>query len=180
LPHIQGTAAERLVIEVAEMQKPLASSSGLELQVDLRHDVPDVGGDHGRLLQVFENLIGNAIKFTKVGGPITVGATPRDREALFWVADTGCGIAPENCLMSSTDFGKLQGLTVKAQASVFPSPRALSKLTADTLGSRARRVGEVLCSSRFQPVYRRKSRRPVENRLCLFDRLRESRMRGQR
>jgi signal transduction histidine kinase len=50
--------------------------------------------DHDRLLQVFENLIGNATKFTAAGGRITVGGAPREGEVLFWVADTGQGIAP--------------------------------------------------------------------------------------
>jgi signal transduction histidine kinase len=45
---------------------------------------------------VFENLIGSAIKFTKGGGWITVGAASIDQEVLFWVADTGRGIAPES------------------------------------------------------------------------------------
>jgi signal transduction histidine kinase len=44
---------------------------------------------------VFENLIGNAIKFTKPGGRITVGAASKAREVIFRVADTGSGIAPE-------------------------------------------------------------------------------------
>ena len=48
------------------------------------------------LLQVFENLIGNALKFTHPGGRITVGAAPRAGETLFWVADTGSGIASED------------------------------------------------------------------------------------
>ena len=78
------------------MQKPLASSSSLELQVDLERDVPDILGDRDRLLQVFENLIGNAIKFTRAGGCITVSATSRDHDVIFQVADTGSGIAPEN------------------------------------------------------------------------------------
>jgi signal transduction histidine kinase len=45
---------------------------------------------------VFENLIGNAIKFTNAGGRITVGAGSREHEVVFWVADTGCGIATES------------------------------------------------------------------------------------
>jgi signal transduction histidine kinase len=45
---------------------------------------------------VFENLIGNALKFTESGGRITVGAAAQESEVLFWVADTGSGIAAED------------------------------------------------------------------------------------
>ena len=94
-------SASWLIVEAVDMQRPLASSSSLELRVEVDPDVPEVWGDRDRLLQVFENLIGNAIKFTKAGGRITVGATSRDDEVVFWVADTGDGIAvrePAPCL----------------------------------------------------------------------------------
>ena len=86
---------DELVVEAVEMQRPLAASSSLELRVDVERDVPEVWGDRDRLLQVFENLIGNAIKFTAPGGRITVGAASNDHEVVFWVADKGCGIAPD-------------------------------------------------------------------------------------
>jgi PAS domain S-box-containing protein len=89
-------SAVDLVVGAVDMQRPLASSSSLELRVDLNRDVPDIWGDRDRLLQVFENLIGNAIRFTEAGGGITVGATARDHEVVFRVSDTGSGIAPEN------------------------------------------------------------------------------------
>jgi PAS domain S-box-containing protein len=89
-------SARELIVGAVDMQRPLASSSSLELRVDVDRDVPDIWGDRDRLLQVFENLIGNAIKFTKAGGCITVGATSRDHDVIFRVADTGSGIAPEN------------------------------------------------------------------------------------
>jgi len=89
-------SAPGLIVEVADMQRPLASSSSLELRIDSDSDVPEVWGDRDRLLQVFENLIANAIKFTKAGGSITVGAGSRDHEVIFRVADTGSGIAPED------------------------------------------------------------------------------------
>jgi len=95
---IEGTqlAARDLLVGAVEMQRPLASSSSVELRVDLDGELPDIWGDKDRLLQVFENLIGNAIKFTNAGGSITVAAAARDHEVTFRVTDTGSGIAPEN------------------------------------------------------------------------------------
>jgi PAS domain S-box-containing protein len=89
-------SAGELIAEAVSMQRPLASSSSLELRVELDRDHAEVWGDRHRLLQVFENLIGNAIKFTPAGGRITVGATSRDDEVVFRVVDTGCGIPPGN------------------------------------------------------------------------------------
>jgi len=89
-------SARELIVAAVDMQRALASSSSLELRIDVDRDVPDAWGDRDRLLQVFENLIGNAIKFTKAGGCITVGAASRNHEVIFRVADTGSGIAPEN------------------------------------------------------------------------------------
>jgi len=89
-------SAGRLIVEAVDMQRPLASSSCLELRIEVDPDVPEILGDRGRILQVFDNLIGNAIKFTKAGGRITAGVTSRDDEVIFSVADTGSGIASEN------------------------------------------------------------------------------------
>ena len=86
----------RLVSEVVEAQRALAASASLELELELDADLPEVWADRDRLLQVFENLIGNAVKFTEPGGRITVGAAPRDAEVLFWVTDTGPGIEADD------------------------------------------------------------------------------------
>jgi PAS domain S-box-containing protein len=95
---IEGSrvSPRELIISAVDMHRPMASSASLELRVDLDRAVPDVWGDRDRLLQVFDNLIGNAMKFTTAGGDITVGATPIDHEVLFWVGDTGSGIAPDH------------------------------------------------------------------------------------
>jgi PAS domain S-box-containing protein len=85
-----------VVSDSVEAQKPLASQSSLELLLDLAPALPEVWADRDRLLQVFENLIGNAVKFTEPGGRISAGAAPRDGEVLFWVADTGPGITAED------------------------------------------------------------------------------------
>lgn len=91
----QRIVVKDLVSEAVEMQALRASSSQIDLRLAVA-DVSDVLGDRHRLLQVFENLIGNALKFTQPGGHITVGAVPKDHEVVFSVADSGCGIAPQD------------------------------------------------------------------------------------
>jgi PAS domain S-box-containing protein len=86
----------QIVAESVEAQSSLAASADLELRVELARDLPEVWGDRDRLLQVLENLLGNAIKFTGPGGRISVGASARTGEALVWVSDTGPGIAEED------------------------------------------------------------------------------------
>jgi len=82
--------------EFAEAQKPLILSKSLELRLEVGPDLSEVLADRNRLLQVLENLVGNATKFTKPGGLLTVGAAPHDRGLLFWVKDTGVGIQSED------------------------------------------------------------------------------------
>ena len=50
----------------------------------------------GIVLQVFDNLIGNGLKFTEKGGRTTVGPTPSNSAVEFFVADTGSGIAADS------------------------------------------------------------------------------------
>jgi signal transduction histidine kinase len=89
-------SAIELLSEAIEKQRPLASAVSLEYRLDPGAAVPDIWVDSDRLLQVFENLIGNAIKFTPPGGRVTVGATAREQDVLFRVADTGMGIEADD------------------------------------------------------------------------------------
>jgi signal transduction histidine kinase len=89
-------SANDLVLEGVELHRVLASSVELRVEAAIgTSGTTAICGDRERLLQVFENLIGNAIKFTAPGGRITVGTTARPREVVFSVADDGCGIAPD-------------------------------------------------------------------------------------
>jgi PAS domain S-box-containing protein len=90
------THAAQVVFDTAEAHGTLAASATLELRLELPADLPEVLADRDRLLQVFENLMGNAIKFTPPGGRITVGASRDEGAVRFWVKDTGPGIPVEH------------------------------------------------------------------------------------
>ncbi|MCY1074403.1 PAS domain-containing sensor histidine kinase [Archangium lansingense] len=87
-------APGELMAEVTPLFTAAASNASLELWTELPEMLPQVMADRDRILQVFSNLLGNAVKFTPPGGRIRVGAELRDSEVCFLVADTGKGIAP--------------------------------------------------------------------------------------
>jgi light-regulated signal transduction histidine kinase (bacteriophytochrome) len=62
-----------------------------------RGPLPTVTGNAGRLAQVFQNLIGNAIKFRRPGvaPAIHVSAVPQGKEWHFAIRDNGIGIDPQ-------------------------------------------------------------------------------------
>ncbi len=61
------------------------------------HALPNLVADQSELLQLFQNLIGNAIKFRKAEPPeIRVTAKKKRKEWLFSVEDNGIGIAPQH------------------------------------------------------------------------------------
>jgi PAS domain S-box-containing protein len=86
-----------LIEDTADVQRVLASSADVAIKTDISPDLPDLWIDRDRILQVFENLIGNAIKFTPPGGTITLGATEAGADSVeFSVSDTGSGIAEQD------------------------------------------------------------------------------------
>lgn len=83
----------QVISDLLESQLPMASAHDLELRLDDTPTDLEVWADRERLFQVLENLVGNAAKFTPRGGHVAVGARALDKHVLFWVTDTGAGIA---------------------------------------------------------------------------------------
>ncbi|HZT11326.1 MAG TPA: hybrid sensor histidine kinase/response regulator [Candidatus Baltobacteraceae bacterium] len=81
-------------VNVAEIAKDTVDSMLPQRQIDLdvRAADPVVRGDPARLRQVFENVIGNAIKYSKEETPIEVRVTETESTVRIAVTDRGIGI----------------------------------------------------------------------------------------
>ncbi|WP_415717123.1 PAS domain-containing sensor histidine kinase [Maridesulfovibrio sp.] len=86
----------RLLFELSLRQK------GLDFHMDILDGIPDVLiGDHHKLQQILNNLVGNAVKFTNQGSirieawPVSKNIYPEKCRILFSVSDTGIGIADD-------------------------------------------------------------------------------------
>ncbi|USR90119.1 cell wall metabolism sensor histidine kinase WalK [Phormidium yuhuli AB48] len=87
-----------------------AKDKEIELKQEVEEGLPSVLGHYDLLLQVFANLVGNALKFTEAGGKVIVRAyllssmTPEDSHTMegatryvrVEIADTGIGIGEED------------------------------------------------------------------------------------
>lgn len=85
-------SAEELLQEGADTARFQAYLQGIRLSVASAAALPPVHVDRERMLQVFSNLIGNALQVTPAGGRITISADVEGDAVLFTVADSGPGL----------------------------------------------------------------------------------------
>ena len=93
---MKPVGASSLVRIACESHEPLAAQKRQQIVCSAPGDLPEICADRDRMLQVFGNLIGNAMKFTPERGSIHVGASMRGDDVLFTVRDSGPGMPPSD------------------------------------------------------------------------------------
>ena len=84
-----------------------AKDKGIELCQEIEPELPDISGNYDLILQVLANLVGNALKFTKADGKVTIrahrvtlpldaGEEQSNTVVRVEIVDTGIGIDPED------------------------------------------------------------------------------------
>ncbi|MGA7103790.1 MAG: hybrid sensor histidine kinase/response regulator [Candidatus Deferrimicrobiaceae bacterium] len=90
----QGFDLTELLKECVSFYRPYAEQKQIVLNMEGEAHSLTVLGDPGRVMQVLENLLYNAVKFTPPKGEISVGARADDgKVATIWVRDTGIGLS---------------------------------------------------------------------------------------
>jgi len=94
--HPQRIAPCGLLEHVAATYEHRADQQEVRLELDAPEDLPDLNVDEGRMMQVFGNLLSNALRYTPAGGEIRLSARVEGERVILSVADTGEGIAEED------------------------------------------------------------------------------------
>lgn len=93
--------------EAVLIYKQRAERDEIRLLYSEPESVSPIFGDRGRLKQVFINIIDNAIKYCDAGDTVTVSVQEQDDDFIdITVADTGCGISPQDLPKIKTKFYK--------------------------------------------------------------------------
>ncbi|NJR51798.1 MAG: HAMP domain-containing protein [Leptolyngbyaceae cyanobacterium CSU_1_3] len=101
--HFEAVDLAQPIEQILRTYQLNAKDKGIELLQEIEPDLPSVVGHYDLLLQVFANLVGNALKFTEAGGKVVIRASlvsgPEGglaKVVRVEIADTGIGIDPED------------------------------------------------------------------------------------
>ena len=86
---------QQVLGHVVELCQPAASSRHISIALDLPPQTVVLHADYARMVQIFANIVSNAVKFTPNCGHIQVTARMADGRLQVAIEDNGIGIEPE-------------------------------------------------------------------------------------
>lgn len=106
----QKTVNPQELIEAAVRDvMPSATGRHQKVEIQIAGTLPNIWVDADMLRRVLINLLENAIKFSKVGATITIGAQKDENSARFWVQDNGPGIPSSEHKHIFEKFARVKG-----------------------------------------------------------------------
>jgi signal transduction histidine kinase len=91
-----SVALGQVIREAVETCRPSAETKAIDLRVEVANALPWMVGDEDWLIQLFQNLLDNAIRYTPSEGTVSVWCRAEGHHLVVTVKDTGPGIAPEH------------------------------------------------------------------------------------
>jgi PAS domain S-box-containing protein len=103
-----------LVAEVSAVLRGVAAAKTIRIEAAVDPEAQHATLDPARFKQILYNYLSNALKFTPLGGTVTVSARLEEELLCLTVEDTGIGIAPADLGRLFVDFQQLEeGATKK-------------------------------------------------------------------
>jgi cell cycle sensor histidine kinase DivJ len=85
-----------VIASTVELLTLRAEEAGVALKADVPDDLPEMVADRRAITQILINLIANAIRFSRRGSIVTVGAASDGKHVALKVVDDGIGMAPDD------------------------------------------------------------------------------------
>jgi len=92
----QETSLENLIEETILKFRLFAESAKIEIEIKFQKDLPKVLVDSFQIKQALENLLDNAIKYTKEKGMVGLKLEKQEKNLYFEIGDQGVGIPQED------------------------------------------------------------------------------------
>jgi signal transduction histidine kinase len=137
-----------LVRQLREEVSVQAEQKRIALELDVAPNVPCVRSSEWMLREIAENLVSNAIKYTREAGRVAIRLRPDGHELLLEVEDTGIGIAPEDQARLFTKFFRGASDEVRSMRGAGLG-LALTRTMIERLGGRIEVWSELGHGSRF-------------------------------
>jgi len=107
--HFQDVRLADIAGESIDALRSLAKEKKVSLILDTKKDLPAIKGIKGSLLELFNNLISNAIKYNKADGWAKVTLYERDEKVWVEISDGGIGISEEHLSRIFDEFYRVDG-----------------------------------------------------------------------
>ncbi len=92
---LQPVTPQRLVQDALEPLEGQFAEKGLELQIHVPEDLPQVMADPTRAVQILTNVLVNALRYTPAPGKVVLAVNCEYTMVAFRISDTGVGLSPE-------------------------------------------------------------------------------------
>ena len=106
--HVEPVEILKIIIDCVRLVGAQAARDHIGISVHVFDGVDRLCGDSKRLRQMLLNLLSNALKFTPVGGEITIDVFRRGEGVAISVSDTGIGIRDEDIAKVMEPFGQVE------------------------------------------------------------------------
>ncbi len=133
---------------VFQAYEQAAAAEGILLEARVAEEACAVKGDPTCVSVLLDNLVGNAIKYNRPGGRVTVTTGPKDGEVEIGVHDTGIGIPEKYRSLLFEEFFRVEGDSARKTSGTGLGLPICRQIVAE-LGGRMRVESEVGVGSTF-------------------------------